>query len=95
MTSEAIFGMPDPTMKALLSRALIFLALLTNSTPARENWPELRGPDRNGHSTAKKLPLVWSETNNVVWKTAIHNLGWSSPVVWGKQIWLTTATLIT
>ncbi|MEI6389735.1 MAG: PQQ-binding-like beta-propeller repeat protein [Verrucomicrobiota bacterium] len=79
-------------MKALLSRALIFLALLTNSTPARENWPELRGPDRNGHSTAKKLPLVWSETNNVVWKTAIHNLGWSSPVVWGKQIWLTTAT---
>ena len=84
--------MPDPTMKALLSRALIFLALLTNSTPARENWPELRGPDRNGHSTAKKLPLVWSETNNVVWKTAIHNLGWSSPVVWGKQIWLTTAT---
>ena len=92
MTSEAIFGMPDPTMKALLSRALIFLALLTNSTPARENWPELRGLDRNGHSTAKKLPLVWSETNNIVWKTAIHNLGWSSPVVWGKQIWLTTAT---
>jgi outer membrane protein assembly factor BamB len=36
--------------------------------------------------------LHWSETSNVVWKTAIHGKGWSSPVVWGPQIWLTTAT---
>jgi outer membrane protein assembly factor BamB len=38
------------------------------------------------------LPLVWSETQNVVWKVSVHDSGWSSPVVWGDQIWLTTAT---
>ncbi len=38
------------------------------------------------------LPLRWSETENVKWKTAIHGRGWSSPVIWGDQIWMTTAT---
>jgi outer membrane protein assembly factor BamB len=79
-------------MKALLLGALTLLACSTKSTSARENWPELRGPEQNGHSEAKKLPLAWSETNNVAWKSAIHDLGWSSPVVWGDQIWITTAT---
>jgi outer membrane protein assembly factor BamB len=80
-------------MKALLLlRALILLAFWAVPAPAQEDWPELRGPERNGHSAAMKLPLVWSETNNIVWKTAVHDLGWSSPVVWGDQIWITTAT---
>jgi outer membrane protein assembly factor BamB len=79
-------------MKARLFSALSLLAFCLVSTPARENWPELRGPERNGHSLAKTLPLTWSETNNVAWKTSIHDLGWSSPVVWGNQIWITTAT---
>jgi outer membrane protein assembly factor BamB len=73
-------------------RLLLLLALFAVSTCTGQNWPELRGPDRNGHAAARKLPLVWSETNNVAWKTAIHDLGWSSPVVWGDQIWVTTAT---
>jgi outer membrane protein assembly factor BamB len=91
MTFEAVYGMPDLSMRAAKVHALVLLALATVSAPAQKNWPELRGPDRNGHAAAKKLPLVWSETNNVVWKTAIHDLGWSSPVVWGDQIWVTTA----
>lgn len=62
------------------------------SAQARENWPELRGPQRNGSSAAKTLPLSWSETNHIAWKTPIHDLGWSSPVIWDNQIWLTTAT---
>ena len=70
----------------------MLLAFSIVAAPGRENWPELRGPERNGHSAARKLPLVWSETNNVAWKTAIHDLGWSSPVVWRNQIWITTAT---
>lgn len=57
-----------------------------------ENWPQFRGPNGDGLSAAKGLPLTWSETNNVKWKTAIHGRAWSSPVVWGKQVWLTTAT---
>jgi len=57
-----------------------------------ENWAEFRGPGGEGHSDATGLPREWSETKNVAWKTAIHGRGWSSPVVWGKQIWLTTGT---
>jgi len=38
------------------------------------------------------LPLTWSETNNIRWKTAIHDRGWSTPVILGGQIWITTAT---
>ncbi|MCL5097112.1 MAG: hypothetical protein M1608_06215, partial [Candidatus Omnitrophica bacterium] len=56
------------------------------------NWPQFRGPEGNGHAHAERLPLTWTETQNVVWKTPIHDLGWSSPVVWGNQVWVTTAT---
>lgn len=55
------------------------------------NWPDWRGPSGQGHSDATGLPLHWSETKNIVWKTPIHDLGYSTPVVWGDQIWLTTA----
>jgi outer membrane protein assembly factor BamB len=59
---------------------------------AADTWPQFRGPGGDGHSDAKGLPLTWSETNSVKWKTAIHDKGWSSPVIWGNQVWLTTAT---
>jgi outer membrane protein assembly factor BamB len=64
----------------------------------RADWPEFRGPFGNGHVTAQgddepvNLPLTWSETENVRWKTAIPHRGWSTPVVLGGQVWLTTAT---
>ena len=57
-----------------------------------ENWPQFRGPDGQGHSDATGLPVTWSEKENIKWKTAIHDRGWSSPVIWGNQIWLPTAT---
>ena len=56
------------------------------------NWPQFRGPDGQGHAVAHDLPEVWSETQNIVWKTPLPGRGWSSPVVWQSQIWLTTAT---
>jgi outer membrane protein assembly factor BamB len=59
---------------------------------AADNWPEFRGPHGDGHADAAGLPTTWSETQNVRWKTAIHDKGWSSPVVWGNQVWVTTAT---
>ena len=57
-----------------------------------DEWPQFRGPEGNGHSAARDLPLQWSESKNVVWKTAIHDRGWSSPVIHDNQLWLTTAT---
>ena len=66
------------------------LALVYNSFAAAE-WPEWRGPGGQGHATAKNLPAAWSETQNVTWKTELPGRAWSSPVIEGKTIWLTTA----
>ena len=62
---------------------------------ARADWPEFRGPTGDGYVNRQPagLPLHWSETNNIKWKTAIPDRGWSTPVVLGDQIWLTTATI--
>ena len=70
---------------------VLALAHAAATLHAADNWPQFRGPQGNGISDAKALPLSWSETNNVVWKTAIHGRSWSSPVVWGNQVWVTTA----
>jgi len=67
-------------------------ALAASGAAAGEVWPEFRGPAGNGHADCRGLPVTWSETDNVAWKTAIPGHGWSSPVVWQAQIWLTTAT---
>ncbi len=55
------------------------------------DWPQFRGPDGQGHSTETNLPLEWSETKNVAWKTAIRGRGWSSPVVADGRVWVTTS----
>jgi len=53
-------------------------------------WNQFRGPNGDGKTLAK-LPVEFSETNNLRWKTPIHDAGNSSPVIWDDQIWLTTA----
>ncbi len=68
----------------------LLLALLT-ALPLLGDWPEWRGPGGEGHSTAKGLPTSWSDTENVAWKTPLPGRAWSSPVVQGDQVWLTTA----
>lgn len=55
-------------------------------------WPQFRGPDGNGVSPATGLPIKWSESENVRWKTPVHGKGWSSPIVLGDKVWMTTAT---
>ena len=55
------------------------------------NWTFYRGSNLDGVSLNKDLPLKWSEQENIVWKTPIHGKGASSPVIYGDQIWLTTA----
>ena len=74
--------------------SVLFLStvILASVAQAESNWPDWRGPSGDGQSDATGLPLEWSESKNIVWKTPIHDYGYSSPVVWGDQIWLTTAT---
>lgn len=69
-------------------QTLLFLSLLFFFP----DWPEFRGPTAMGHSEERGLPMEWSETRNVRWKTAIPGRGWSSPAIQGDRIWLTTAT---
>lgn len=57
-----------------------------------EAWPDYRGPLHNGDAGSPGLPVSWSETENVRWKTPIHDVGFSTPVVLDGKIWLTTAT---
>ncbi len=71
---------------------LFVLLSLAGLSVAGENWPQFRGPHGDSRADDAKLPLTWSEKENIVWKTAIHDKGWSSPVVWGDRVWLTTAT---
>ncbi len=77
----------------MLQRILFGLALLAClATPALStNWPEWRGPDGQGHAEGSGYPQTWSESSNITWRTNIPGRGWSSPVIWGDQIWLTTA----
>lgn len=72
---------------------IIVIALVaTNFARAEERWWQFRGDQGNGHTTSTGLPLTWNEKKNVSWKVSIHDRGWSSPVVWGDQVWITSAT---
>ena len=71
--------------------ALSLLLALTTFVVRAEDWPEFRGPTGQGHSAERGLPLEWSESRNVIWKTPVPGLGWSSPVVAGGRVWLTAA----
>lgn len=67
------------------------LLIVAGSVSAGENWPCFRGPTHDGQSDSTGLPTEWSETNNIAWKAEIHGRAWSSPVVWGNQVWIQTA----
>src|SRR5580700_3772357 len=76
----------------------LIASLLLSHLARGADWPEFRGPFGDGHAATVEnakpagLPLRWSEKENVAWKTSIPYSGWSTPVVMGDQIWLTTAT---
>ena len=59
---------------------------------ANEQWSQFRGHYGNGIIKSTSAPINWSDNTNIDWKTPIHDRGWSSPVIWNDQIWMTTAT---
>lgn len=76
-------------------KKLMFLAacaaLPHHLTAASLPWPQFRGPDGQGHSSAKNIPVEWSESKNVTWKMPVPGEGWSSPVIGAGQIWMTSS----
>lgn len=75
-----------------IPRLAFSLVLIASPLQAADVWPQFRGPEGNGHAGDPGLPLSWSDRENVAWKVPVHDRGWSSPVIWNEQIWLTTAT---
>lgn len=71
------------------------LSLLAVLPIQAENWPCWRGPRGDGSSLETNVPLRWSSTENVAWKTPIPGAGHSSPVVWDNQLFLTSALVDT
>ena len=62
------------------------------AAPPTAEWPGYRGPTGDGHAVAANLPQDLHDPVTLAWKTPIPGVGWSTPVVLGDQIWLTTAT---
>src|SRR6266496_6326915 len=77
----------------LRHRTLSLTCLIGSALAAsgESRWPQFRGPTGQGISHATNVPLHWSATSNVVWKTAIPGRGWSSPVLADGRLYLTTA----
>ena len=69
------------------------IVALAGAAAHAADWPQFRGPTGQGHAPDETVPLEWSETENVTWKTPVPGLGWSSPVVAGGRLWLTTALI--
>lgn len=74
----------------LKMRPLQFLFTLILPLTAQDHWPAFRGAESRGIANNPDLPDTWSTTENVAWKTDIPGRGWSSPVVWGNRVFLTT-----
>lgn len=71
-----------------------FLALALVLAPAAavaDNWPGWRGPNYNGVSAEKGLPVRWSASENVRWKAPLPGAGVSNPIVWGERVFVTAS----
>ena len=58
----------------------------------QDNWTHFRGSNLNAISEASTAPVSWSDSTNILWKTDLRGKGWSSPVIWGDQVWMTSAS---
>ena len=81
-----------------LSRKTILLALFCLahitllSQTTRSDWTHFRGSKLNGVSLERGFPLSWNDSTNISWKFPDPGKGWSSPLVYGEQVWITTAS---
>jgi outer membrane protein assembly factor BamB len=77
--------------KLLSLSVILYFLIIFQGISQQNSWTHFRGNDLNGIANVDLAPIKWSSDSNIVWKTEIHDKGWSSPVVLGNQIWMTTA----
>ncbi len=75
-----------------LPASTLLVLIVAVGTVRAEDWPCFRGPSRQGMSRETGVPTQWSATSNVKWKTPVPGAGWSSPIVQGDSVFVTTAT---
>ena len=81
------------TRSPMLVTFVLFLALAARPSMLRaDNWPSWRGPNSQGASSEKDLPVTWSDTENICWKTLLPGPGNSTPIIWGDKIFITQAS---
>lgn len=80
------------TIKKIYLFGLLAFIIARAGASYAENWPCFRGPSRQGISREKQVPLEWSATSNIAWKTPIPGEGWSSPIVYENRVFVTAAT---
>src|SRR5438105_4609155 len=73
-----------------MNLAIFIMTAAFLATAAEPDWPQFRGPQSNPVGSDAKLPAKWSKTENIAWSTPIPGRGWSSPIVTGGKIYLTT-----
>ena len=80
-----------------LKPVFLLLVLLTSISfsVSAQNWPCWRGPNGDGTSSETNLPTEWDSEKNVVWKSEIPGLGYSSPIIWDDKLFLTSALVDT
>jgi outer membrane protein assembly factor BamB len=81
------------SMQILPTSFLLILLLASTSGHCHaKNWPSFRGVNAQGHSAEKNLPITWTDTTNIAWKTELPGEGWSSPIVYDGTVYITTTT---
>ncbi|MGD0341344.1 MAG: PQQ-binding-like beta-propeller repeat protein [Bacteroidales bacterium] len=74
-------------VSALICVSILFIA---TSCSQKQNWPQFRGSDGNMIAPGKSLPETWGNDKNVKWTYEIKGTGWSSPVIWGNRVFITS-----
>jgi hypothetical protein len=75
-----------------MNRVIASLFLVTCAFAGDAEWPGFRGPAGNPSAVNSNLPDKWSKSSNIEWSAAIPGLGWSSPIIAGRSIFITTVT---
>ena len=79
-------------MTARIAAVLVLAATVAATPPApEETWPGFRGHEMSGLAPKAKVPDQWSATKNVKWAVPIAGNGWSSPIIWGDTVYVTSA----
>lgn len=76
--------------KVITSALMLAVFLTAGFVQAQENWPHWRGPHHNGISDSTGLPMKWSLTENIIWKTPLPSWSAATPIIWGDRIFITS-----